>query len=330
MNEYAALPMYCFRNWVVSLHEPPQIQSYRRILIDCSIFNQHFNLLSIYLPAVMGDKYLGCLVSIDCGDNLGYYQGEVCHVDAARQTLTLKDVFHNGLKSPLRDVTIYAKDITNLSIISSQSGKSHEAQLTPAKQKATVTTTAATLAANNNLRDSPRKFVPYHSQSCSSPNSIQETPGKGSKKNRGKGVVAVAKDGGGGGGAGCFGIGDDINMEQEFDFETNLALFDKKAVMGKIQASLGPNNVDPTMKYVVPKYGHDENVLESLPPLYRQIRLPFTSKKEFLTGNFFIFVLFCLHFPIKLVKTLENCFIYIYFQTRDWLCPASVLRFANR
>ncbi len=62
------------------------------------------------------------------------------------------------------------------------------------------------------------------------------------------------------------------------------ALFDKKTVMGEIQASK-QGSVCPNMPKSVPKLKHDENVLESAPPMYRQILLPFPSEKEFLTGG---------------------------------------------
>jgi hypothetical protein len=54
--------------------------------------------------------------------------------------------------------------------------------------------------------------------------------------------------------------------------------------MGEIQASKLGSTGCPNVK-TVPKYRPDENVLESAPPLYRQIHLPCTSEKEFLTGN---------------------------------------------
>ena len=201
----------------------------------------------------MGEKYLGCLVSIDCGDKLGYYQGRVSKVNTADQTLTLTDVFHNGLKSSIPETSLYAKDIVSLSIVSSpkdEQVKKREVRNESPRGKI------------GSMRDSPRKFIGYQSVS---PNI---TPGRKNRK-------PVFKD------DACFGASA-IDLEEEFDFERNLALFDKKAVMGEIQAS-GQTDI-PNVK-IVPKFKHDENVLESLPPLYRQIRLPVQHQKEFLTGN---------------------------------------------
>ena len=154
----------------------------------------------------MGDNYLGCLVSIDCGDLLGNYQGEVCKIDTSRQTLTLKDVFHNGLKSNVLETTLYAKDITNLSILSTPK----DVKIRKIEAGA-VSSTRADLSRTQktNIRDSPRKFVGY--VNAVSPNvMVSETPGK-SKKSRGK---PPGKD------EVCFHT--NVDMQQEFDFEGNL------------------------------------------------------------------------------------------------------------
>ncbi|KAK5914810.1 hypothetical protein CesoFtcFv8_000461 [Champsocephalus esox] len=63
-----------------------------------------------------------------------------------------------------------------------------------------------------------------------------------------------------------FGGGTDDNMDSDFDFEGNLALFDKAAVFSKI-SSLGAEGEKPT-------YRHDQNILEVKPIVYRQITVP--------------------------------------------------------
>ncbi|XP_033933913.1 enhancer of mRNA-decapping protein 3-like, partial [Pseudochaenichthys georgianus] len=64
----------------------------------------------------------------------------------------------------------------------------------------------------------------------------------------------------------CFGGGTDDNMDSDFDFEGNLALFDKAAVFSKI-SSLGAEGEKP-------RYRHDQNILEVKPIVYRQITVP--------------------------------------------------------
>ena len=213
----------------------------------------------------MSGKYLGSYVTVDCGELSGCYQGQVSNVDTLKQTLTLKDVWKNGLKSSIDEVTLLAKDILSLAIIPSPKDEKtvNRAEVEHLESHRIKNKTSA--------RDSPRKFDGYGSSSQPAP---PDTP---SKLNKLKG--RVGKD------DVCFGT--DVNMEKDFDFETNLALFDKKTVMGEIQSGKqqGPPSLGPGAR-TVSNFRHDENVLETLPPTYRQIRLPSPSIKEFLTGIF--------------------------------------------
>ncbi len=74
----------------------------------------------------------------------------------------------------------------------------------------------------------------------------------------------------------------------EFDFESNLALFDKQAVFQEIDKEIGvvgyPKVVQANFKQPG-KYRCDENVLESEPVVYRQIKVPNLSGKEYVTGK---------------------------------------------
>ena len=212
----------------------------------------------------MGEKFLGCYVSVDCGEFVGCYQGQVSFVDTFNQTLTLKDVWKNGLKSSVNDIILLAKDIKNLSIIPSPKEEK--------RNKADVEAESQRIKNNTSARDSPRKFESYVS-STTQP-APPDTPSK-SRKIKGR----VGKD------DVCFGT--DVNMEKDFDFETNLALFDKKAVMGEIQSGKQQGPPPGPGSRTVSNFRHDENVLETLPPTYRQIHVPWPSAKEFLTGNIF-------------------------------------------
>lgn len=85
----------------------------------------------------------------------------------------------------------------------------------------------------------------------------------------------------------CF--GDDIEEipDTDFDFEGNLALFDKAAVFEEIDTyerrsgsrSRGIPSERPA------RYRHDENILESEPIVYRRITVPHGASKEFCTGE---------------------------------------------
>ncbi|XP_038119942.1 enhancer of mRNA-decapping protein 3 [Culex quinquefasciatus] len=67
---------------------------------------------------------------------------------------------------------------------------------------------------------------------------------------------------------------DDPMMDEDFDFEKNLALFDKQAIWDEIDAIQSkPDLLRQTVSSGKKKYRHDENVLASEPTQYRQIEL---------------------------------------------------------
>lgn len=197
----------------------------------------------------MAEKFVGCYISVDCGDLKGTYQGQVVKVDTSSQSLTLRNAWKNGLKCPTNeDVTILATDIGNLVVIPS-----------PKDEK----------IKKSNPRDSPRKFESERPAAPETPNKTQLRQ----QKNKFAGGYAAGDT-----------FSTDFNAEKDFDFETNLALFDKKTVMGEIQSGK-QGSTGRQAPRTVPNFRHDENVLTSLPPMYRQIQLPSPTKKEFLTGK---------------------------------------------
>ena len=54
----------------------------------------------------MATGFLNCVVSIECGDILGSYQGQVSEVDNKQQTITIIKAFHNGIKCNFPKITI--------------------------------------------------------------------------------------------------------------------------------------------------------------------------------------------------------------------------------
>ena len=56
--------------------------------------------------AVKKMDFVGYLVSLDCGDTLGTYQGTVEHVDPVTQTITLSKAYRNGLQSKISRINI--------------------------------------------------------------------------------------------------------------------------------------------------------------------------------------------------------------------------------
>ncbi|XP_033121194.1 enhancer of mRNA-decapping protein 3-like [Anneissia japonica] len=71
-------------------------------------------------------EFIGSYLSLDCGDPLGTYQGEVENVNKCEQTISLKTPFHNGVKTCIPLVTISAKDIKDLQILKTQEQVSKE------------------------------------------------------------------------------------------------------------------------------------------------------------------------------------------------------------
>jgi len=46
----------------------------------------------------METRYIGSMVSIDCGEVLGIYQGILSGIDQSKQMLNIVNAFHNGMR----------------------------------------------------------------------------------------------------------------------------------------------------------------------------------------------------------------------------------------
>ena len=77
----------------------------------------------------------------------------------------------------------------------------------------------------------------------------------------------------------------------DFDFEKNLALFDKQAVFEEIETQGYPKIVRPSSTNQPAKYKCDENVLQSTPVIYRQIEVPCATVCQYVTGNPYMYIL---------------------------------------
>lgn len=77
---------------------------------------------------------------------------------------------------------------------------------------------------------------------------------------------------------------DDPQMDEEFDFEKNLALFDKQAIWNEIDSVQKPDMA--TQAATVKKnYRHDENILDSKPVGSRQIKIKYHCSQEYVTDE---------------------------------------------
>ena len=78
---------------------------------------------------------------------------------------------------------------------------------------------------------------------------------------------------------------DDPLMDEEFDFEKNLALFDKQAIWDEIDAIQKPDLLRQTSHAQKKNYRHDENVLDSKPVGCRQIQINYRPPEEYVTDD---------------------------------------------
>lgn len=113
---------------------------------------------------------------------------------------------------------------------------------------------------------------------------IPATAKKNSMRNGGTGGPMRSKD------DECFGDGPEEDLDTDFDFEGNLALFDKAAVFSQIDGTSchssraqHPSSTQAEQKPL--SYRHDENILEGKPVIYRQITVPQHGGKEYYTGE---------------------------------------------
>ncbi|XP_046543062.1 enhancer of mRNA-decapping protein 3-like [Haliotis rubra] len=66
-------------------------------------------------------EWVGSIVSLDCGEALGTYQGQVRKIDNVTQALTIFKAYRNGLRCEVPELTINAGDIKDLKILKSPS-----------------------------------------------------------------------------------------------------------------------------------------------------------------------------------------------------------------
>lgn len=131
----------------------------------------------------------------------------------------------------------------------------------------------------------------------------------------------------------CFGDGTDEDLDTDFDFEGNLALFDKAAVFSQIDGTNSHSNraqhhsTQGEQKPV--SYRHDENILEGKAIVYRQITVPQHGGKEYCTGENKMHVCILIH-----TDTTHTCigarvsFVYLMasYVTLDSATGAQLIR----
>ncbi|XP_041670672.1 enhancer of mRNA-decapping protein 3-like isoform X1 [Cheilinus undulatus] len=240
----------------------------------------------------MATDWLGSVVSIDCGLTLGVYQGEVSAVDHASQTISLRQPYHNGVRCPVPEVTFSAMDIKELKFLDIQNtanrlgsvqGAAAEASfLTPGRPDQTNRATQPYVTSSSSQFGTAPITILRRAPAGSS-NSRVPTQKKNSMKNGGPGGFMRQKD------DECFGDGTDEDLDTDFDFEGNLALFDKAAVFSQIDGTSSHTNRSQQHSAQGQNrpltYRHDENILEGKQVTYRQITVPQHGGIEYCTDS---------------------------------------------
>ncbi|XP_047996967.1 translation initiation factor IF-2 isoform X1 [Leguminivora glycinivorella] len=183
-------------------------------------------------------QWVGFGVSVRCGSPLGCYQGTILAADGA--SITLTKPFRNGFPYPKAQVTLKASDIKSLEIISGKTsgGTAHSTVPVAGKKRVPRATVGESLQEQAPAPPPPPPVANKGKPARSKPIDIQA-------KNRsnthagsyGAGASGSTPKAGGRAAGGdkarrrneaCFGSAALEAVDDDFDFEGNLALFDKE------------------------------------------------------------------------------------------------------
>ncbi|XP_076267251.1 enhancer of mRNA-decapping protein 3 [Rhynchophorus ferrugineus] len=229
-------------------------------------------------------QWVGYMVSIKCINNLGNYQGEISDADLYK--ITLRKAFCNGIPCE-GSITISASDISNLKLLEKyvEEPPQENSTVTIAKPVAKragrsySTSDATPRQFQNGISgkskpidiDINKRFEDGLSSSFRNLSTSKRSQ-KGSKWTKGW------KD------EECFGSPVSSQIKDDFDFEKNLALFDKQAIWDELN-SQKPDVVRQLDNKKIAKYRHDENIIACQPTSFRQIVVPKPDFCEYVTDD---------------------------------------------
>ncbi|XP_032673525.1 enhancer of mRNA-decapping protein 3 isoform X1 [Odontomachus brunneus] len=244
----------------------------------------------------MSEQFLGCTVSVKCIDDLGTYQGKI--IDLNKNSLTLAKAFCNGIPHSSSIVKLSVKDIHNVEIISTEEAGTNDIQsqskvivkrpIAKRAGRSISESVSSTVQAGGSQAPNFRKPMESNQQQmeqttngkiasaehCSNIPNNKAIPKRLTHRQR-----VLERD------EHTFGTPIDQSLNQDFDFEKNLALFNKEAVWQEIN-SLKPDIVrqSESNRGTTAIYRPDENILVSEPTIHR-IVVPCASAKEYVTDN---------------------------------------------
>lgn len=263
----------------------------------------------------MSENWVGKSISITCTDPGGVFQGTIKEVSP--EAITIFRVFRNGLPVPKPDteVTIASVNITNLELIPATPSSNLTTHAISKPSPIKHPNFPAPPGIDCGPRDAQAR-IPIPGTSRSAPGKASPITGSASVMNNGKffptngfgarnaskplDISTGQKNGNGNGNYKgdrkksrrynnkneTFGTPvDDPMMDEDFDFEKNLALFDKQAIWDEIDATQKPDLLRQTVPMQRRKYRHDENVISSEPAQLRQIEVDYNSSRDYVTGE---------------------------------------------
>ncbi|XP_063386152.1 uncharacterized protein LOC134672182 [Cydia fagiglandana] len=223
-------------------------------------------------------QWEGFSVSVRCGSPLGCYQGTILAADGA--SITLTKPFRNGFPYPKAQVTLKASDIKSLEIISGKTsgGTAHSTVPVVGKKRVPRATVGESLQEQAPAppppvvnKSKPARSKPIdiqaknrnntHAGSYGATGSTPKTRMAGGDKARRKNEA-------------CFGSAALEAVDNDFDFEGNLALFDKEALWQQMRPDVVRVAAARDEMAAGGKLRHDQNVLRTTAPDTAPVTVP--------------------------------------------------------
>jgi enhancer of mRNA-decapping protein 3 len=268
----------------------------------------------------MSSDCVGCRVSVDCGA-LGHFQGIISKVSLDDSSISLRTPFQNGLPCKFPAITLSGSDIQDLRILETKEEVTRAESLDtshrtvvlsdkkktkPVQKRETKDERRTNSALDKRTNSQPlMSIIRENKQSRHSPKKGPEDFYRSQQSNGGTRTPnRRQKD------EDCFSpSGFDIN--EDFDFEKNLAMFDKHTVLAEIDQELSNKPdiirlVDCNRRPPEPKYKHDENILGNFVTEYRQIDTGEVMETEYVTDSGLVVPAISFQLRAKLQERLEE------------------------
>ncbi|XP_044745011.1 enhancer of mRNA-decapping protein 3 [Coccinella septempunctata] len=222
--------------------------------------------------------WIGYLVSIKLVGGLGTYNGEIISVTPT--TISLIRAFHNGIPQTTKEaVEISSSVIESLKLIerkmpSPQQNSTVVVKKPVAKKagnRSQNTSESNNRVGNTSVPNRTKHMEEYKVQQNDTYFKMNNMNNKRDKNPKGKYSKGWRDEE-------CFGAPTTEEITQDFDFESNLALFDKQALWEQLSNNQKPDIIKQAESKRPTNYRHDQNIITSGPVSYNQIQVP---KNEF-------------------------------------------------